>query len=98
VTFQVDRGTISAVGSGTLTITQAGGRSESVATADATRVRKGGKKASVGDLAKGDTVVVVSKVENGKATATFVLVPATKGGSPAKGTNPAATPAPQPQG
>ncbi len=97
VTFQVDRGTVSTVGSGTLTIAEAGARSETVATADATRVRKDGKKAAVAALQKGDQVVVVSRVENGKATAAFILVPKPKDAAPSKGTNPA-TPAPKPQG
>jgi hypothetical protein len=98
VTFQVDRGSVSAVGSGLLTIAEAGARSETVTTTGATRVRKDGKKASVAALAKGDQVVVVSRVENGKATAAFILVPKPKDAAPSKGTNPATTPVPKPQG
>ena len=98
VTFQVDRGTVASVGSGSLSIAQAGGGSETVATTDATRVRKDRKKAALADLAKGDTVVVLSKVENGKASATFVLVPVQKPAKPSSGSGPASSPAPQPQG
>ena len=98
VTFQVDRGTVAAVGAGSLSIAQAGGLSQTVATTDATRVRKDRRKAALADLAKGDAVVVLSKVENGKAAATFVLVPVEKPVTPANGSGPAVSPVPQPQG
>jgi hypothetical protein len=98
VTFQVDRGTVAAVGSGSLSIAQAGGGSAAIATIDATRVRKAGKKAAPADLAKGDTVVVLGRVENGRATATFILVPVEKPAKPSGGSGPASSPAPQPQG
>ncbi len=97
VTFHVDRGTVTDVSSDSISIAQAGG-SRSVATTDATRVRKDRRKAALPELAKGDVVVVLSKVENGKATATFVLVPVEKPAAPSNGSGPAASPVPQPQG
>lgn len=76
VTFRLDRGTVSSVGSGTLSIAQAGGRSASVATTAETRVRRDRAKATLGDLESGDVAVVLSRVEGDTATAVFVLVPA----------------------
>jgi hypothetical protein len=76
VTLDVDHGTITAVGSGSLTIKQAGGGSRTIATSDATRVRKDRGKAALTDLATGDEVFVLGKVDGGKVTATLVVVPA----------------------
>ena len=98
VTFQLDRGTVTAVGSASLSIAQAGGGARTLATSDATRVRKDRTKAALASLAKGDVVVVLSKVEGGTATATFILVPAPKAAVPADGREPAATASPQPEG
>lgn len=90
VTVQADRGTIQAIGAGSLTIAQAGSRTETVATGEATRVRKDRQKAALADLAVGDQVLVLSRLEGGKAVAYLVVVPAAKLARPAA----AATPAP----
>ena len=75
VTYQLDHGTVSAVGGGSITIAEAGGTSVSVATTAETRVRKGAKPATLADLKVGDEVVVRSTVSGGTATAKLVVVP-----------------------
>lgn len=74
-TVQLDHGTISAVTAATLTISEAGGGSVSVALGDETRVRHDGGKAAVSDLKTGDEVFAISKVENGGTSAYLVVVP-----------------------
>ena len=76
VTLQLDHGTVSAVGSGSITIAEAGGTSVTVATTAGTRVRKEKKPATLADLEVGDEVVVRSTVDGGTATARWVRVPA----------------------
>ncbi len=76
VTLQLDHGTVSAVGGGSITIAEAGGTSVSVATTAQTRVRKDKKPATLADLKVGDEVVVTSTVDGGSATAKRVVVPA----------------------
>jgi hypothetical protein len=80
VTLQLDHGTVSAVGNGSITIAEAGGTSVTVATTAETRVRKGNKPARLADLKVGDEAVVKSTVVGGSAAAKRVVVPA---GSPA---------------
>jgi hypothetical protein len=75
VTYQLDHGTVSAAGGGSITIAEAGGTSISVATTAETRVRKGMKPATLADLKTGDEVVVRSIVSGGTATAKLVVVP-----------------------
>jgi hypothetical protein len=74
-TVQLDHGTIAAVSSTSLTISEAGGGSVTVALGDATRVRRGGAKAAIGDLAKGDEVFTMSRVESDGTEAYLVVVP-----------------------
>ncbi len=88
VTVQLDRGTIKAIGARSLTIEQAGNRTETVATSDTTRVRKNRQRATLADLRVGDRVLVVSRLEAGRAQARLVLVPVPRPASPA----PAPTP------
>lgn len=76
VTLQLDHGTVSAIGNGSITIAEAGGSSVTVATTTDTRVRKDRKPATLSDLAVGDEVVVRSGVDGGSATARWILVPA----------------------
>jgi len=90
VTVQADRGTIQAIGAGSLTIAQAGNRTATVATTEKTRVRKARAKATLADLAVGDQVLVLSRLDSGKAVAYLVVVPVVKTVRPAA----AATPAP----
>jgi hypothetical protein len=75
ITIQLDHGTISAIGDGTITIAEAGDTSVTVATNADTKVRKDREPASVDALEIGDEVVVHSMVEGGSATAQFIVVP-----------------------
>jgi len=75
VTLQLDRGTIASVGSGALTISEPGGRTETVTTNADTRVRKGGARSDLSKLAVGDKVSVVSEVQGSTAVAQMILVP-----------------------
>ena len=77
ITLQLDHGTVSAIGSGSVSIAEAGGTSVTVGTTAETRVRKDRKPASLTDLAVGDEVVVVSMVTDGTATARRIVVPPT---------------------
>ncbi len=77
-TFNLDHGTITTVASGSLTLSEAGGTSVTVATDTTTRVRKDRQKASLADLRLGDEVVVVSKAgASGTPQAILVVVPPT---------------------
>jgi hypothetical protein len=75
VTYQLDHGTLSAVGADSLTIAEAGGASVTVSTTSTTRVRKAAAASSLANLAAGDEVLVRSTVTGGTATATLVIVP-----------------------
>jgi hypothetical protein len=75
VTMQLDRGTIAAIGGGTITISEAGGRTETVTTNADTRVRKDGAKSDLSRLAVGDKVSVVSEVQGSTPVAKTILVP-----------------------
>jgi len=74
-TIQLDHGTISAVGATTLTISEAGGGSVTVALGDESHIRRNGEKAAIADLKRADEVFVMSKVEAGGTTAYLVVVP-----------------------
>jgi hypothetical protein len=74
-TIQLDHGTISAVGATTLTISETGGGSVTVALGDESHVRRNGARAAIADLKKADEVFVLSKVEAGGTTAYLVVVP-----------------------
>jgi hypothetical protein len=88
VTYQVDHGTVSAVGSTSITIAESGGSSVTVSTSAATRVRKDARPSTLAALKAGDEVLVRSTVSAGSATATLVLVlPATPTTAPSSGGN-----------
>ena len=75
-TFTLDRGTITALSSGSMTLAEAGGSSVTLTTDTRTRVREGRGKATLADLKSGDTVVVVGLVDGtGPARAILVVVP-----------------------
>ncbi len=74
-TIQLDHGTISAVGTTSLSVAETGGTTATVFLGDETRVRKNAAKAAVADLKTGDEVFVMSKVDGGKAEAYLVVVP-----------------------
>jgi hypothetical protein len=77
VTYQLDHGTVSAVGSASITIAEAGGSSVMVATTSETRVRKDAKASTPADLKAGDEVLVRSTVVGSSATANLIVVPPT---------------------
>ena len=74
-TVQLDHGTIGAVSSTSLTITEAGGGSVTVTLATDTKVRRHGAKATTSDLATGDEVFALSRVEPAGTEAYLVVVP-----------------------
>lgn len=79
VTFQLDHGTIAAIGAGSLSIDEAGGATVTVSTDASTVVRlgRGAGIGSLGDLKVGDQVFVQSRVDGGTTLARHVLrVPA----------------------
>jgi Domain of unknown function (DUF5666) len=75
-TVQLDHGTVSAVSATSLTVAEQGSSSATVTVGGDTRVRKDGKRAAVGDLATGDEVFVLSKVDADGTVAYLVVVPA----------------------
>jgi Domain of unknown function (DUF5666) len=80
VYLQVDHGTVTAVGGGSLTISEAGGGSETVSTDDATVVHVGRAAGSLGDVKVGAEVFVQSRVDGGKPLAKrIVVIPAGAG-------------------
>jgi hypothetical protein len=74
ITFQLDHGTVQAIGSGTLTIAEAGGGTETVSTDDATIVRTGKTLGKLGDVKVGAEVFVQSRVDGGTTLAKRILV------------------------
>jgi hypothetical protein len=74
-TVQLDHGTIGAVSATSLTISEAGGGSVTVALDGETKVRRHGTKAATGDLAKGDEVFALSRVGPDGTEAYLVVVP-----------------------
>lgn len=81
LTVQIDHGTISAIGTGSITIAEAGGTSVTVATTTSTRVRVDGAKSSLSALKTGADVYVASKLNGSSATAALIVVPRTSGAS-----------------
>jgi hypothetical protein len=75
VSYQLDHGTVSAIGSASITIAEAGGASVTVSTTAETRVRKDSNPSTLANLKTGDEVVVRSTVDGGSATARLVVVP-----------------------
>jgi hypothetical protein len=74
VTYQLDHGTVTAIGGASITIAESGGSSVTVATSTATRVRKDARPSTLANLKAGDEVLVRSTVTGATATATLVLV------------------------
>lgn len=88
VTYQFDHGTLSAVGSASITIAEAAGASVTVSTSTDTRVRKCGTTATRADLAAGDEVLVRSTVAGSSTSATLVIVfPRAPSTTPSSGGN-----------
>ena len=74
VNLQLDHGTVATIGGGSLTITEAGGSSETVSTNDATIVRVGREKGALGDITVGAEVFVQSRVDGSAVLAKRILV------------------------
>jgi hypothetical protein len=74
VNLQIDHGTVVSIGGGSLTISEAGGVSETVSTSDATIVRLGREKGDLGDVAVGAEVFVQSRVDGATVLAKRILV------------------------
>ena len=72
--LQFDHGTVQSIGGGTLTITEAGGGTETVSTDDATIVRAEREKGDLGDVKVGAEVFVQSRVDGGTTLAKRILV------------------------
>jgi uncharacterized membrane protein len=75
ITFQLDGGTISSVDADSVTVSEAGGASVTVAIDERNWVRIDRHGAQVKDLATGQKVVIVSRVGDGGATARLIVVP-----------------------
>jgi hypothetical protein len=79
VHLQLDHGTVQSIGGGKLTITEAGGGTETVSTDDATIVRIGRDAGDLGDVTVGAEIFVQSRVDGGTVLAKrIVVVPAAK--------------------
>ena len=88
VTAQLDHGTLSAIGSSSITIAEAGGSSVTVSMASETRVRTGAARGSLSDLKTGDEVLVRATVSGSTATANLIIVlPAAAPIAPSSGGN-----------
>jgi hypothetical protein len=74
VNLQLDHGTVQSIGAGTLTISEAGGGTETVSTDDATKVHVGRTAGKLADVKVGAEVFVRSQVTGGTALAKGILV------------------------
>ena len=74
-TVQLDRGTVASTGSGSLTISEKGSRTETVTTNADTRVRKAGAKSDLSKLVVGDTVIVTSELSGSTPIVKLIVVP-----------------------
>jgi hypothetical protein len=83
ITVQLDHGTISTLGSGSMTLSETGGGTVTVGTDDATRVRIDRVRRSLADLKRGDDVLVLSTLDGGVATAKRIVIPPTAPAAPA---------------
>jgi len=74
VVLWLDHGTVQAVGSGSVSISEAGGATRTIKTDDATIVRVGRADGTLGDLKAGAEVFVRSRVVDGSPVAKRILV------------------------
>jgi hypothetical protein len=70
----LDHGTVKSFADGSLTISEAGGGTETVTTDDATIVHVGRADGTLADVTAGDEVFVQSRVDGGKALAKRILI------------------------
>jgi hypothetical protein len=73
IEIQLDHGTITAIGNGSITISEAGDSTVVVKTDADTKVRIGREEGSLDDLAVGDEIFVQSRVDGGNALAKHIL-------------------------
>ena len=74
VVLSLDHGTVKSFAGGSLTISEAGGGTETVTTNDATIVHAGRVDGTLADVTAGDEVFVQSQVDGGKALAKRILI------------------------
>ncbi|MEO5703812.1 MAG: DUF5666 domain-containing protein [Candidatus Limnocylindrales bacterium] len=74
VTLQFDHGTVQSIGSGSITIAEAGGGTVTVSTGDATKVHLGRQAGTLGDVKVGAEVFVQSRINGGTTLAKRILV------------------------
>jgi Domain of unknown function (DUF5666) len=74
ITIQLDHGTVQSIGDGKLTVSEAGGGTETVSTDDATRVWLGRSAGKLGDVKVGAEIFVQSRVDGGTTLAKRILV------------------------
>ena len=74
IDMQLDHGTVKAIGGGSLTIAEEGGRTETVSTDDATIVRLGREKGELSDVKVGAEVFVHSRLDAGSPLVKHILV------------------------
>jgi hypothetical protein len=74
INLAFDHGTVKTFAGGTLTISEAGGGSETVTTDSATVVYVGRKDAKLEDVTVGDEVFVQSRVDGGTTLAKRILI------------------------
>ena len=73
IEIQLDHGTITAIGNGSITISEAGNSTVVVKTDAETKVRIGREAGTLGDLKVGDEIFVQSRVDGGNALAKHIL-------------------------
>ena len=73
-----DHGTVKSFTGGSLTISEAGGGTETLSTDDATIVYIGRTDGTLSDVTRGDEVFVQSRVDGGKALAKRILIVPTR--------------------
>jgi len=74
VNLQLDHGTVQSIGGGILVISEAGGGTETVSTADTTKVWVGRERGDLADITAGAEVFVQSRVDGGTVLAKRIIV------------------------
>ena len=74
VTLWIDHGTVQAISSGSLTVSETGGTTQTLKTDGATIVHLGREDGSLADVTAGAEVFVQSRVDGGSALARRILV------------------------
>jgi hypothetical protein len=75
VQVALDHGTISDIGTGTISILEKDGKTVTLKTSDETKVRVARQPAKLSDLKVGDEVIVMSRLEDGSYEAYRIHVP-----------------------